>query len=367
MMLRLLLCLLLLSACSDSDKESSQANTAEGTVQKEAEAKKKKVRTIKVSSVQSFVQDVALYEQVIGYIEDEQLATVTAQVSGSVKRVWVDSGSQVKKGDVLVEIEPDDSKAGSQQAQAALSRLQVEYKAQKRLLARYEKLGKEGFISKQMLDAASDQLQVIEKSLHGARAQLRQQNNQLRRTRIVAPFNGKVQTRYISQGDFVVVGKPLLLMIGQTSLLVRAPFPEQLVGVVKAGQKVNMRTPSGQHMQAVIHEMSPMVAKNGAFDALIRVDQQTGWVAGGSVAVQVQMDFHAQAVLLPQSAVILRPAGETVYQIKDHKAVAVLVSVGVRRDGWVEITKGLEAGVTVAGKGASFLSGGAAIKVVNPS
>jgi len=355
MFLRLLLCLFMLSACASDEQPEAKSQH------------KPHVRSVKVSSATSFVQDVPLYEKVIGYIEDEQLATVTAQVSGSVKRVWVDAGSQVQQGDILVDIEPDDSKASSQQAQAAVSRLKVEYNAQQRLLARYQKLDKEGFISTQILDAAKDKLQVLEKSLHGAQAQLRQQNNQLRRTRIVAPFSGKIQSRYIAAGDFVTVGKPLLLIIGQKNLLVRAPFPENIIGVIHAGQHVVLETPAGKTMVAVIHDMSPMVAKNGAFDALIRVEQQTGWMAGGSVAVQVQTGLHQQAILVPQESVVLRQQGEVVYQLKDGKAVAIEVSTGVSREGWVEITKGLDRGVTVAVKGAAFLSDGAAVKVVNPS
>lgn len=75
------------------------------------------------------------------------------------------------------------------------------------------------------------------------------------------------------------------------------------------------------------------------------------------------LDRRQQALTVPETAVVLRPAGPTVYVIEGEKAQAAVVRPGVYRDGRVEILSGLDAGAEVAVDGAGFLSDGATVRV----
>jgi multidrug efflux pump subunit AcrA (membrane-fusion protein) len=72
-------------------------------------------------------------------------------------------------------------------------------------------------------------------------------------------------------------------------------------------------------------------------------------------------------VLVPDTSVVSRPVGKVVYLIDAGKASARPVETGTRRGGWVEVTKGLAGGETVASDGAGFLTDGARVTVKQPA
>jgi hypothetical protein len=68
-------------------------------------------------------------------------------------------------------------------------------------------------------------------------------------------------------------------------------------------------------------------------------------------------------VLVPETSVVMRPAGKVVYAIQDGRAVAHVVETGARSKGRVEVTRGLAGGETVARDGAGFLTDGTTVTV----
>ena len=68
-------------------------------------------------------------------------------------------------------------------------------------------------------------------------------------------------------------------------------------------------------------------------------------------------------MIVPEESVVLRPAGEVVYVIKDNLAIQHVVKTGLRQDGKIEIIEGLNAGETIATNGAAFLTDQAKIKI----
>jgi multidrug efflux pump subunit AcrA (membrane-fusion protein) len=77
-------------------------------------------------------------------------------------------------------------------------------------------------------------------------------------------------------------------------------------------------------------------------------------------------DTRPDAVVVPASSVVKRPAGEVIYRLDSRQAQQarqVVVKTGVRNNGWVEITEGIRAGDIVVVEGASYLTEGAKVKV----
>ena len=94
----------------------------------------------------------------------------------------------------------------------------------------------------------------------------------------------------------------------------------------------------------------------------MRVDSDDGaFRGGGSVNARVILSVRENALMVPEQAVVLRPAGKVVYVVKDRRVAQRVVETGLRQDGLQEITKGLAAGEVIATDGAGFLSDGAAV------
>jgi hypothetical protein len=86
-------------------------------------------------------------------------------------------------------------------------------------------------------------------------------------------------------------------------------------------------------------------------------------LGGGTVNAEVITATRPEALVVPEQSVVLRPAGKVVYVVADGRARQRPVETGYRRDGLVEIERGLSAGDVVAVEGAGFLTDGAPVTV----
>jgi RND family efflux transporter MFP subunit len=321
---------------------------------------------ILISTTEVGTDAVETVEPSVGQIESLVEPQVSAEVAGRVTSVKVEVGDAVAKDAVLAEIDSADYRLRQGSAQAEIGRLKALIEQQERLVARYETLAKGDFFAKNALDDAQAQLQALRSQLDAAQAQSGEASRNVARARVLAPVAGGVSARLVNVGDYVVVGAPLVRLSTDRLLRVSLPYPEALAGVLKVGQPVRLRSPAAPDtvIEATITEIRPTVGEqNRALLVLVDLPNPGGWKAGASVDGEVILGRREQALSVPETAVVLRPAGPTVYVIDGDKARAVVVEPGVYRDGKVEIRSGLDAGARVAVDGAGFLSDGAAVRV----
>jgi hypothetical protein len=100
-------------------------------------------------------------------------------------------------------------------------------------------------------------------------------------------------------------------------------------------------------------------------EVIAEVRNPAGWRPAGSVRGEVMLEIHRNMPVVPEQAIVLRPAGAVVYSISDDVAHAHPVKTGIQREGIVEILEGVEPGWTVAVDGAALLSDGARVSVRN--
>ncbi len=321
---------------------------------------------ILISTTAVGTEAVETLETSVGQIESLVEPEVSAEVAGRVTSVNVEVGDAVRKDAVLAEIDSADYRLRHGSAQAEIGRLKALIEQQERLVARYEALAKGDFFAKNALEDARAQLQALRSQLAAAEAQSGEASRNVARARVLAPVDGGVSARLVNVGDYVAIGAPIVRLSPARLLRVSLPYPESLAGVLKVGQPVRLRSPAAPEtvIEAAISEIRPTVGEqNRALLALVDLPNPGGWKAGASIDGEVILDRRAQALSVPETALVLRPAGPTVYVIDGDKARAVVVVPGVYRGGKVEIRSGLEAGARVAVDGAGFLSDGAAVRV----
>lgn len=325
------------------------------------------IRTINITIRPVELLDVRIMESAVGRILNPRSVTVSAEVPAKVAWIGVDVGSLVDKDDVLVRLVSNDFKEKATAAKAKIASLEARIPAQRRLVQRYRKLAADQFVSPTMLDQAEAKLATLIQSKRASAAEYARAQLNVAHTIVRAPISGQVQQRFVAAGDYVKAGTRLVDIVAGGRLTISLPFPETKTSVIRVGQNVRLSLPSGgQVLHAVIRDLSPMIGQNsGAFEARLEVTNPGGWRPGGSVFANVQVAEHKQAVVVPDSSVVLRPGGEVVYVISNGKASERSVRSGVHTDGGVEIIHGLKAGETVAVDGASFLSSGAAVHIIH--
>ena len=317
---------------------------------------------------QTQTRSMQMREESIGVVDTLAAPTVSAEVAARVTQVLVDIGDPVKAGQLLAVLDPQDLANSRQAAAAEVTRVEALLANQQRTTERYRELIKQKFIAPLKLDEAESQLAALRAQLAAAQAQAANAASNLSKARIVAPVSGHVDQRMVSPGDFVSVGKPMFQLVTADKLRVRLPFPESVVGRIHPGLTVYLSTPAvpGKTVQGKVEEIRPVIgASNRAFEAVVAVANPGDWKPGASVNGAVVIEEHPQAVVVPETSVVLRPAGKVVYLIKDQHAAQRIVQTGMSRDGYTEILSGVIAGETVALDGAGFLTDKAMVKVQN--
>jgi len=341
--------LVLLSACS----------------KQEAVVDKKVSQETLISVTSAQTSKLESREETVGTLEGLIDPTIAAEVSGRVTQVLVHPGQAVKKGQLLATLDDTDYSLQRKESQAEVARLEALLANQGRAVDRNQKLIQKNFISQNALDDVSTQQQAIKQQLDGAKARLASVDHTGSKARVFSPVDGVVEKQLVAIGDYLKVGDPMLQVISKQKLRAHLPFPETLAGKLQPGLKVRLTTPtSPNEVIATIRELKPLISSDSrAIDVIADVVDEEGWQPGASVNASVVLNERDAAVIVPEQSVVLRPAGEVVYVIKDNQAMQRLVKTGLRQSGQIEIIEGLSVGETVATDGAGFLTDKAHVKI----
>jgi len=177
-----------------------------------------------------------------GTVQPVDTVAVGSQVSGTIKTVYVDFNSTVKKGQLLAQIDKSLMQAQVQQISANLQQAQANVVYQKSNYDRQNQLYNVGAISKADLEAAQYSYSSAKDNVNSIAAQLRSAQQNLSFTDIYSPIDGTVLSRSISEGQTVAasLNTPTLLSIAKdlTKMQVQASVDEADIGNVKDGQRV---------------------------------------------------------------------------------------------------------------------------------
>ncbi len=176
-----------------------------------------------------------------GTIEPVDTVAVGTQVSGVIQKVYADFNSNVKKGQLLAQLDKSLLTATLNQAKATLSQAQSQLIYQQANYSRQEQLYKVGAISKADYDNALYQYQAAKASVNNAQAQVQSAERNLSYADIYSPIDGVVLSRNISVGQTVAASfsTPTLFVIAKdiTKMQVQADVDEADIGNVQDSQR----------------------------------------------------------------------------------------------------------------------------------
>jgi HlyD family secretion protein len=178
----------------------------------------------------------------VGTIQPVDTVAVGSQVSGTIKTVYADFNSKVKKGQLLAQMDKSLMEAQVQQYSATLQSAQANVIYQKSNNERQTKLYAVGALSKSDLETAVYQYKAARDMVNSIGAQLKTAQKNLSLTDIFSPIDGTVLSRNISEGQTVAasLNTPTLFSIAKdlTKMQVQASVDEADIGNVKTGQRV---------------------------------------------------------------------------------------------------------------------------------
>ena len=334
---------------------------------------------------------------------------VGSTVTGRVAQVRVMEGTQVRQGDVLVQLESDELRAalaqavaaerqakarleglrstGRTAAQAARAQADASLQAASASLARVQQLVAEGFYSPAQLDEARRAVDVARAQQLGAQAQLQATADagtevaqaqaqlalaqaatvaaqaRLAQTTLVAPADARVLVREVEPGQIVQPGKALLslALAGPTQLV--AQVDERFLEQLQLGQPawVVADAFAAQRFAARVLSIAPAVdAQRGAIEVKFSIEQAPAFLREDmTLSVEVETARRERTLVLPQAA-LRGPAGgdqASVLVLQDGRAQVRNVRLGLRTLDAVEVLGGLKESDTVLRGHASLQDG----------
>jgi RND family efflux transporter MFP subunit len=211
-------------------------------------------------------------------------------------------------------------------AEAAQASAEVAYQAQRDATARDKQLFEVKAIALEEWQRSQAAEAASSAQLETARQKLDQARTQLGYCRIVAPTNGVVAKRLADPGDLAVPGKPLLQLVSQQTVRVRAALPPQDFTALHIGQPVTLTT-GGTTVHATVSRVFPSMGDShlATFECDV-TNPPAGYVSGATVGMDVQLS-SAEGLVVPTDALLEGDKGAWVFAVDNGAVKPVEVTV----------------------------------------
>jgi len=306
----------------------------------------------------------------VGSVDAYERVQLTARVAGVVEHVRFSEGDIVKKGTVLVEIDPARYNLAVRRAKATLERALATEAEAKMNLARRENVSaeNEGVFSKEDVEGWRTRLRTGSAQAAEAKAALDEANLNLRDAYVRAPIDGKMQTRTVQTGQFVQAGTVLGTALQRDPLLLRFSVPEADARSLHAGMAARFRVTGDDREYSakitLVADASDPNTRMVPIVAEVDTEHKDALRPGTFADVTVPIGTNDAAPVIPQTAIRPSEKGFLAYVVKNDVAEERVLTLGMRTaDGRVEVRKGLSPGETLVVRGAEPLKQGAQVKV----
>lgn len=376
-----------ISACESTYPAAAKQQASETTPLKQVKAVA--VTHLPVERAVSVLGSLAAYDH----------ATLSTKIPGRLAQITVDFGSPVEQGQLLAQVEPRDYQLQVQQAEAALVQARVllglaptttdervdleqtgTVRQARALLDEAQKtrdrlatLVEKGFSAKSAFDAAEAALHVAQSRYQDALEEIRARQalllqrrseldiarQRLADTIIRAPFDGVVQEKHASIGEYLAASAPVATVVRMDPLRLRAEVPERAAQQVQAGQKVRVMVEGVARVhEGVVMRLGPTIDTQNRMLTIEADVKNSGDLRPGAFArVEIITDGTAMALVVPSRAITTFAGLEKVWRVHEGKAEEKPITTGQRTGEWTEVLSGVNVGDLVILDPANLRSG----------
>ena len=299
---------------------------------------------------------------------------LTSEAGGLVTGILFESGAEVRKGALLVQLDSGDEHAELDRLQAQADLAELNRKRRERLL------GLEA-ISQSDYDTARSEHAVATAAVKAQRARLAQKD-------IRAPFDGTLGIRRVNLGEYLAPGGPIVTLQSLDPVDVDFELPEQRVGQVRTGFRVSMVTEAfaDRSFEGEVVAIEPRIeAGSRNFRVRARVPNPDRVLRPGQFGkVRLELPVSQDVVVVPRTAIDYSAYGNAVYVVQKKKdapanpeagaaeppangfeVVQRFVETGAVRGDFVAIVRGLKDGEEIASSGLLKLRSGQPVVINN--
>lgn len=321
------------------------------------------VRAVKIGSSQ--VDSASTFS---GEVRPRVESRLGFRVGGKIVERRVDVGSVVRRGQVLMRLDPQDLRLAASQARAALRAAQTNRDLAQAEFKRYADLRSQNFVSQAVLDARRAAYQAAQANVDAAQAALRGHANQASYSALVSDIDGVVTAVEAEAGQVVAPGTPVVRVARTGEKEVVIGVPEGRVEAIRRSGDVTVRlwAEPGRAIRGRIREISPVadpLTRTYAVKvALPDAPQAAG--LGMTASVQFAARSDTPQVRLPLSALLQKGEGTAVWLVEQGRARLVPVAIAGVSGNELLVSSGVRPGQTVVTAGVHQLKEGQKVRIL---
>ena len=320
--------------------------------------------------------DIGINLNALGTVTSLATVTIRTQISGYLMKVDFTEGDEVKKGDLLAEIDPRPYEATLAQAKGQLARDEAMLKGAQVDLTRYQGLAAQNAVPHQTLDTQIALVAQDQGTVEADRAAVKSAEVNLQYCRIVSPLNGRVGLRQVDQGNYVTPGDAsgLVVITQLKPISVLFTVPEDNLQPISKRIQAGAALPAAAYDRAGAAKIADGMLQT--FDS--QIDPTTGTIKlraqfaneaevlypNQFVNIRLLLDTHKDVTTMSTAGIQRGVPGTFVYLVNADSTVSVRpVKLGLTDGDRVEVLSGLAPGDRIVIDGADKLRDGAKINV----
>ncbi|HUF11446.1 MAG TPA: efflux RND transporter periplasmic adaptor subunit [Rhodothermales bacterium] len=316
------------------------------------------VRKVRVETIIVTPREFSEKVQVTGVVDARRDVTISAEAGGRVVEI-VELGAAVTQGSVIARFDERLLKSQLEAAEASYQLAEDTFRRQKAL---YE----DSVIS------ALEYENVLSRRDQAAAA-LEQARKMYADTRLTSPISGRVEERFVEQGELVGTGSPVVRVVDTRRVKVRSGVPERYAAEIAEGARAWIRLPSaGVESESRLTFVGRVVdPKSRTFTVEVELENPSAHLKPEMVVdVSIERRSLENALVIPQTALVRDDLGTGLYVVEDDGDQRVAsrrtIVTGASFDGMVVIEAGLHGGEEVVIVGQSNLTDGNPVEIVGP-
>lgn len=288
------------------------------------------VREVPVMAAHPQLKDFPLEVEALGTVRARESVDITAKVADRVAAIHFQEGKQVKKGEVLVELDSEEARADLAAAQAAERDSRSQYKRSQEL-----------FETRALSQA---QLEQLEATMLANQARVAAARSRLNDRIITAPFNGRVGLRNVSLGGLVSPGSVITTLDDLSVVKLDFAVPEMFLSSLEPGLSIAAQSSAYPNttFQGRVDSVDTRVdPSTRAVVVRALIDNKDGRLRPGMFMTLRLVRAAGKALMLPESAIVPEDSRQFVFVVVGKNAHKREVTIGRRRPGEVEILHGV--------------------------
>lgn len=274
----LLFCTLFVAGCSEAE-------------QKAVEIPPRAIKYMKISSLAA-----SNTRKLAGVVKAGTSSNVAFEIAGSVIVMAKKVGEDVKKGELLAELDLKPIQLQVDEAEFALRQATSALEDARSKLSQQQTLWEKRFTTRTSLDTAKANFGNADGQVGIAKSQLNQKRRDLSKATLTAPFNGQVSKQNVQVFEEVNPGEAIYTLQTKGENEVEVSVPESLIPFVKVGDEVEVSFPplNGSQVKARVTEVSPQAGDANAFPVIVRLERSPAGLRPG-MSAEITLSFAGES------------------------------------------------------------------------